>query len=150
MRRFFLIGVMAIPLLMSGQPLVKGMTGESRSFRLPEISSISGIAFPNKVMRPDAMANAPEYPSEIITEAQGETKTYIRSGFGYQMELDFDVEFISGKFVFGADNKVYIHNPISFLPSDSYMVGEMIDGETITVGFPQIIYSESYLSLINN
>lgn len=144
MRRFFLIGAMAIPLLMSGQPLVKGMTGESRSLRLPEISSIPGIAFPNKVMRPDAMANAPEYPSEIITEAQGETKTYIRSGFGYQMELDFDVEFISGKFVFGADNKVYIHNPISFLPSDSYMVGEMIDGETIKVGFPQIIYSESY------
>lgn len=71
-------------------------------------------------------------------------KTFTRTGVGCQYEMYFDVNFVAGKFVFDEGNKVYILNPLSFLPTFTYIEGELTDENTIVVNFPQKLFYEEY------
>lgn len=86
----------------------------------------------------------------LITEQpEGEMTTYSKNAIFFaldfygQMYLSADYGRIA-EVVEAPDGKVYFKNPFCGFDTDSWLMGED-NGETITVTFPQKIYSETYV-----
>ena len=85
----------------------------------------------------------------INEQPAGELKTYSKNAVFFaldymgQMYSSADYGRIS-EVVDAPDGKVYFKNPFCSLDTDSWLEG-VADGETITVTFPQKIYSETYV-----
>ena len=90
--------------------------------------------------------------SQIITEAPaGKAVSYTRSGDSWMVYifyiLGMSYDSFMGDFVYADDNTVYIKNPFSQFPTDSYLKGT-IDGDEIVVSLPQDIYEEDYYGYV--
>ena len=88
---------------------------------------------------PAKLAPAKTAASDIIFEADGEAKIYNKTFDVNYMGFVMEAQSSSTTIVFGADNTVYFADPISLLPSGTYIKGTM-DGNKITVAYPQCFY----------
>lgn len=94
--------------------------------------------------------------TEIITEAPGTVKPYLRASSGIFLQwgtnfVEYNEEGTSVDVVFGDDNDIYLKNIMSYGATGSYVKGT-IDGDKITVELPQTVlydeYAEDYVNLV--
>ncbi len=85
---------------------------------------------------PAKAAGETDYISEAEGEAKNYTKTFDVNYMGYVMEQQSAVSTI----VFGSDNTVYFADPMSLLPTGTYIKGT-IEGNKISVAYPQCIFA---------
>lgn len=89
-------------------------------------------------------------PNDLITEAPaGTVKHYVREGYywyPYGTYMLFDrKQNCSAELVEGDDGFVYLKNPYSDFPSNSYLKGKR-EGDVIKVSLPQPIYREESIT----
>lgn len=94
--------------------------------------------------------------TEIITEAEGTLKPYLRASTGIFLQwgtnlVEYAEEGTSVEVVFGNDNDVYLKNIMSYGATGSYVKGT-IEGDKITVTLPQTViyddFAEDYVNLV--
>ena len=90
-----------------------------------------------------------------ITSPSGDVTTFEANGeawINYYGILLYQISFTNLTDIYFDGEDVYIHNPISQFPTDSYMKGTLKDNEMVFT-FPQLIYQEGgenyYLSRLN-
>ena len=88
---------------------------------------------------PGKLAPAKAAASDIIFEADGEAKSYNKTFTVNYMGFVMEDQSSAATIVFGADNTVYFADPLSLLPTGTYLKGTQ-DGSKITVAYPQCIY----------
>ncbi|MDE5553579.1 MAG: hypothetical protein K2J10_00150 [Muribaculaceae bacterium] len=102
------------------------------------------------------ISRAHDNVTEIITEAPGTAKSYLRSSTGIFLQwgtnlVEYTEEGTAVEVVFGDDNDIYLKNIMSYGATGTYVKGT-IDGDKITVTLPQTViydeFAEDYVNLV--
>lgn len=143
MKRFFTL--FAVSLLLSAASMSAFSFQERHDNRLKnsELPRLSEVSLELYGELPKAAARVPQ----IISSPVGESKEYLMSGTRWYMMfgiIPFEEEYdgVTTKIVFADDNKIYIKNPISAYPTDTYIEGVLADG-VATFSFPQTLTAEN-------
>lgn len=146
MRKFYLFLVAAAMAMSAmaavpfGHQVVKSNKANFQQFGMVKKANIELLNAEHK----SGMMKAPAKASEIITEAEGEVKTYARTGGAFYVSSGYlyegEQEGVT-EVVFAADGTtVYFKNPISYFAADTYVKGTL-EGNTITIPMGQTIYT---------
>lgn len=103
------------------------------------LACLAGAGVANAV--PDSFSQG----YDIIKEAKGTPKLYYKKAAGYYpanyQRNYFEIDNAAAKIYFADNNEVYFYNIVTYGFFDSYVKGTL-DGNRITVDFPQTVYDE--------
>ena len=145
MKKFYLfLAAMAVTVMASaavpfGHQVVKG--GNNALAQFKAVDKASTVLFNAEAKT--GMQKAPAKATEIITEAQGETKYFTRSGGAFYVSSGYlyeDVQEGVMEVVFAEDGSVYFMDLVNYFSAGSYVKGTL-EGNTITVPMGQTLYT---------
>lgn len=129
------------------------------AFSLTGVQKLSSMKLQDNGKQHQASARrkfpTPTVETPIVEQPAGKlhSETY-RLSYGFYSD-DFgrwftDVDGQKGVYVEGDDGKVYLKNPLSTYPTNTWLTATRGEGDTLNVDLPQAIYHEEYTDFFGN